>query len=138
MADKKIAEHKFTFNKHDNGGEHLILTTEFFWNGDKYNGIYLNQNLTLHSNCNSASFSLLSATLTPEKLRALADELESLMDVAAENIEQMFDNLRCSCGKLADNRDNVQIYDDVFAGPICNECQNRLRQLSEKKVNKAK
>ncbi len=137
MSDKQISKHVFTFNEHDNGGESLTLKTNTIWNGDR-DGIYLNQELSLQSYCNSASFNLWGATITPESLRKLADELENLINESKEIANNMIETLKCSCGKLAHNMDSVQIYDDIFAGPICPECQSRLRQLSEKKVNRAK
>lgn len=77
MSDKVLCEHIFVFNKEDNGGEALILKTEFFDNGDGgKEGIYTNQKLILSSYCNSASFDLHGVALTPEILRQLADELE--------------------------------------------------------------
>lgn len=73
--DSVVMSHVFVFNKKDNGGESLFLTTDFIDNGD--NETVVNQTLTLNSYCNSASFSLCGATLTPENLRKLANELES-------------------------------------------------------------
>ncbi len=75
--DKKLGTHSFVFNKDDNGGEQLILTTDFFDNGD-VDGIYSIQKLTLNSYGNSASFDLVGASFTPELLRQLADELEQI------------------------------------------------------------
>lgn len=77
IRDNILGNHRFTFNKHDNGGEHLILKTTFIDNGDKENNIYTNQELVLCSYCNEASFKLIGIQLTPELLRKLADELEA-------------------------------------------------------------
>ena len=58
--DKKIHSFNFVFNKEDNGGESLMLSTDFFDNGDNItkecDGIYFNQKLKLCSYSNSASF----------------------------------------------------------------------------------
>lgn len=77
--DKTLSEHAFVFNKYDNGGESLSLTTKFIANGDPItdkDGIYLNQELSLQSYCNAATFKLCGALFTPENLRNLANELE--------------------------------------------------------------
>ena len=81
MLDAKfLKRHVFLFNKEDNGGESLILTTDFFDNGDAAaglpDGIYTNQELALQSYGNSASFNLCGAALTPALLRQLANELD--------------------------------------------------------------
>jgi len=74
--DRVLGSHFFTFNPSDNGGEGLTLETIFLDNGDGKEGVYLNQTLTLQSYCNSASFGLVGACLTPEKLRELANQLD--------------------------------------------------------------
>lgn len=66
----------FSFNPKDNGGEQLILTTTFIANGDE-NGVFMNQELSLQSYCNSASFSLCGAIMTPDLLRELANQLDA-------------------------------------------------------------
>lgn len=77
MAEKKLHRHVFCFDEKNRGGEALLLTTEFIDNGDNAeNSIFLNQQLTLHSYCNSATFNLCGTPLTPEVLRKLANELE--------------------------------------------------------------
>lgn len=81
MADKKLGTHVFNFNPRNNGGESLTLTTTAFANGDP-GGVYLNQELTLQSYCNSASFNLVGTTLEPAILRKLADQLEAFMNKA--------------------------------------------------------
>lgn len=78
-ADSVLKEHSFCFNPNDNGGESLILTTEFIANGEKItdkNGVFINQELSLQSYCNSASIKLFGVSITPEKLRELANQLE--------------------------------------------------------------
>ena len=40
-------------------------------------GVFVNQELTLQSYCNSATFELIGSPFTPELLRQLANELES-------------------------------------------------------------
>jgi len=81
MSDKLLKRHVFCFNEHDNGGESLLLTTEMFANGDP-DGVYINQELSLQSYCNSASFHLSGATITPALLRKLANELETVENEA--------------------------------------------------------
>jgi hypothetical protein len=70
----------YTLNPAENGGESLILKTEFFDNGDHAkglpNGIYTNQTLTLQSYGNSASLHLCGTQLTSEILRDLANKLD--------------------------------------------------------------
>lgn len=75
-----LDRHIFVFNPQDNGGESLVLKTEFIANGDEGadDFYFTNHKLTLQSYCNEASFSLLSFAITPEKLRKLADELEAV------------------------------------------------------------
>jgi hypothetical protein len=77
MKDKIVFEHSFVVNEGDNGGESLIITTKSINNGSN---TYLNQEITLTSYCNSASFNLSSAVLTPAKLRELANQLESVIN----------------------------------------------------------
>lgn len=79
IRDQELSKHVFVFNEKDNGGESLSLTTRFISNGDEITekeGIYVNQELSLQSYCNSASFNLCGCTITPESLRQLANELE--------------------------------------------------------------
>lgn len=78
MSDKLLAKHQFVFNKHDGGGEALWLTTKVYSNGDP-GGIYLNQDLVLQSYCNSATFNLVGAQVTPELLRELANQLDEVI-----------------------------------------------------------
>jgi hypothetical protein len=88
--DKTLGKHTFAFNPNDNGGEALVLTTEFVDNGDREkdgSSIFLNQELTLHSYCNSASFNLSGAALTPDNLRKLANELESAKITAISKMD---------------------------------------------------
>lgn len=78
--DTELARFSFNFDKTAKGGESLILTTKYIANGDpitESGGVYINQTLTLHSYCNSASFDLYGIILTPEVLRELANKLES-------------------------------------------------------------
>lgn len=74
MTDKLLKIHTFVFNKQDNGGEGLLLSTKFYNNGD--GEIYTNQDLTLQSYCNAASFNLAGAPITADLLRQLANELD--------------------------------------------------------------
>lgn len=78
--DKLLASHTFVFNKGDNSGESLHLTTEFFANGDpitENSGVYINQELTLQSYSNAATLQLTSAGFTSDRLRELADQLDA-------------------------------------------------------------
>lgn len=68
--------HCFVINPDDNGGESLTLTTNFHLDR-KYCEVTYDQELTLQSYCNSATFTLSGALLTPAVLRKLADELEA-------------------------------------------------------------
>jgi hypothetical protein len=78
--DKELETHVFVFNPGDNGGESLRLTTKVFSNGDEVEpGLYTNQELTLQSYSNSASIQLFGVAITPDNLRRLANELDSLM-----------------------------------------------------------
>jgi hypothetical protein len=74
--DEVLERHVFTFNRKDNGGEQVTLTTKIRHNGDP-EGVYFEQEFSLQSYCNSASFTLIGAPLTPDLLRKLANELES-------------------------------------------------------------
>tara|TARA_B100000941_G_C28263956_1_gene427997 strand:+ start:334 stop:654 length:321 start_codon:yes stop_codon:yes gene_type:complete len=82
MSDRKLGQHTFVFNKKDNGGEHLSLHTTFYDNGDSKIGlppeqcIYTVQELTLQSYCNSVVLNLHGASITPQILRDLANELD--------------------------------------------------------------
>jgi hypothetical protein len=65
-----IKTHFFEFSNEDvNGGEAFFLTTDA-------NGT---QELTLQSYLNSATFTLGTMPLNPQKLRQLADELEEFL-----------------------------------------------------------
>lgn len=84
MTNEPVITHRFLFNGGDNGGEQLVLVTEFFHNGDPVASgedpatkIFMNQKLRLNSYSNSAVFELYSALLEPSSLRGLADQLES-------------------------------------------------------------
>jgi len=81
MTDKLLGSHFFCFNEHDSGSEALTLTTKMYANGDP-DGIYFNQELSLQSNCNVAIFQLYGASITPDLLRKLANELEVVYNKA--------------------------------------------------------
>lgn len=68
-------KHTFCFNPVDNGGESLVLLTNFFKNED--GEIFTTQQLTLQSYCNSAAFELAGTQMTPNNLNKLANELEA-------------------------------------------------------------
>ena len=80
MSSRKLHQICSRINIKDNGGEGLSLTTSYLDNGDdlkeENDGIFLNQELTLQSYCNSATFNLVGAIFTPEILRDLADRIE--------------------------------------------------------------
>jgi len=77
--DKLLDKHVFIFNPKDNGGEQLVLTTEFYDNGDGIpEGVYTSQQLSLQSYCNSANFELMGCSITSEILRKLANELDAV------------------------------------------------------------
>lgn len=87
--DKLLNAHTFVFNPTDNGGESLTLITKFIGNGDPITdtkGVFTNQELSLQSYCNRASFELVGAGFTPKNLRKLADELETIRDTIAIRI----------------------------------------------------
>ena len=95
MAEKLLHRHVYSFNPKDNGGEQLTLVTSMFSNGDieeglagEDGGIFWNQELTLHSYCNSASFNLVGTAIGPDDLRALADELEEIETLTREKLIQ--------------------------------------------------
>lgn len=78
MKEKPLKTHSFNFTPGNNGGESLVLNTEFYSNGDPgLGGIYTIQQLTLHSYCNSITLNLSTSIFTPEILRDLANQLES-------------------------------------------------------------
>lgn len=72
--DKPVARHVFILNDHDNGGEQVSFATNIFLNED--GDPYYNQEITLHSYCNSASMLLVGAQVGPAQLRELANQLE--------------------------------------------------------------
>jgi hypothetical protein len=72
-----LGRHVYCFNPDDNGGESLILSTEFMSNGDEEEGYYLYQELSLESYSNGATLHLSNSMLTPKKLRDLANKMES-------------------------------------------------------------
>ena len=102
--DRLISRHSFVFNDRDNGGESLSLKTDMYTNGDDEGqaGIYLNQELTLQSYCNSATISLVGAVLTPTKLRELANQLESEL-IKAGSLNHP-DPIICQAGNVATNK----------------------------------
>lgn len=80
--DKFLGQNVFCFNEEDNGGESLILQTQYFDNGDGPDGVYGVQQLTLGSYGNSATFNLGTDMLNPETLRRLADQLDAVLYTA--------------------------------------------------------
>ena len=82
--NKPLKTHTFNLNDDSNGGESILLTTSFYdANEGKYPDvleIFTNQELTLHSYANSASFNFTDSVLTPDKLRQLANELERVQN----------------------------------------------------------
>lgn len=89
-SNRLIATHVFNIDENQNGGESLILKTDIFHNGDEGKSeeiIFLNQELTLNSYANSASFNLAGTTLTPKKLRELADSIEKAIKMAYNQLK---------------------------------------------------
>ena len=80
MKTEPLKRHTFIFNPQDNSGEQLSLTTEYFDNGDSRqglpSGIFTNQQITLQSYCNSMTIELCGASISPEQLRNLANQME--------------------------------------------------------------
>ena len=79
--DKILAKHVIELDPHVNGGEAVILTTEFFGNGDtitEKDGVFVNQEIELQSYGNAAAIKLYSNFFTPEFLRRWANELEQV------------------------------------------------------------
>jgi len=74
VENKPILREVFRFNHDENGGEALILTTEYFVNDTI---IEMRQELSLQSYGRSASINLGINELTPYLLRVLADHLEN-------------------------------------------------------------
>jgi len=72
---KLLKTHHYNFTPHINGGEGLTLTTNYYDNGDGPSEPFIDQDLTLLSYGNSATFHL-NDILTPNKLRELANQLE--------------------------------------------------------------
>lgn len=88
MAEKHLHKHVFCFDPANRGGGALLLKTYFINNGDENdNSVFMNQELTLNSYCNSATFNLYGTLLTPETLRKLANELESEMIEAKAKVK---------------------------------------------------
>ena len=86
-AYQPVKTHNFVFNPLDNGGEQLVLTTEFHANGDYVTddtGIYATHKLRLNSYSNAVTLSL-DGHLTPQNLRKLADELEAIRKQISNN-----------------------------------------------------
>lgn len=79
MKAEYLERHVFEVNPESNGGEAIFIITDFSANGDPItanDGVFINQSIELHSYGNMASINLFNASLTPEKLRQLANELE--------------------------------------------------------------
>lgn len=76
MKDELVGRHNFVFNEDANGGESLVLSTEFY-HDPHMKDVYMRQILILNSYNNSVNFNLgYNASFTPQTLRKLADELE--------------------------------------------------------------
>lgn len=78
-----LGQHSFHFNPSDNGGESVTLTTKFISNGDP-GGVFMNQEFTMQSYCNCASFTLCGCILTPDLLKKLANELDAALIAAKQ------------------------------------------------------
>ena len=93
-GDKVLNKFCVNFNTR----ESLSLSTTYIDNGDpiteKCHGIYLNQELTLQSGCDSASLNIFGFHITPESLRKIADELEFNYEKAVERKRMWYDSHR--------------------------------------------
>lgn len=92
-SEKKVAEHRYAFNRGDNGGEWLELKTKIFHNGDDLEdgspdptGIFINQEIVLNSYSNAAAIMLHGIAITPHDLRKVADELEKAFEAAKNDL----------------------------------------------------
>jgi hypothetical protein len=76
---KLLKTHRYCFNPQDNGGESLVLETDFYDNGDDPpDNVFTNQRLTLSSYSNEMQLRLFGFEITPDMLRKLATELETV------------------------------------------------------------
>lgn len=126
MSDEELGRSVFSFNEDDNGGEQLILVTKLYHNGD-VGGYYTNQELTLNSYCNAASFTLTGCQISPEKLRELANQLESFLNTKMKKME-------CKCG--SDTKCNGEVkkrslYMDQLCVPLCETHLKEMEKASE-------
>lgn len=81
--------HSMDMTPHLNGGETIVITTSFEGNRDRDpNDVICTQKITLSSYANTATF-LLSDIMTPEKLRELADGIESAQAQAKEELQRL-------------------------------------------------
>lgn len=110
--DQKMGRHVFAFNPKDNGGEQLILVTDFIANGDP-DGVFMNQEIGLNSYCNSASFNLCGAVLSPETLRELANQLESEMIKARLKTREVVVEQLTADQKLSKIKDMIEVAEDT-------------------------
>lgn len=75
MKNLPIFTHTYYFNPEENGGEAIFLVTKFYKNRD--GDIYTTQVMAIQSYCSAAELQFVGGTITPEKLRELANQLES-------------------------------------------------------------
>ncbi|MEK6832663.1 MAG: hypothetical protein AABY32_01335 [Nanoarchaeota archaeon] len=78
MEDELLDTVTTDINPKDTGGESVLLRTKIYANGDP-GGIFINQEFTINSYCNRATFDLVGAVLTPDILRKMANDLEEAM-----------------------------------------------------------
>ena len=79
MSTKRLKRHSFVVNPQDNGGEQMIVTTDYYDNGDGGRaGLYVDQTITLHSYGNVTTFRLTTAAFTLDVLRRFVKELTSV------------------------------------------------------------
>lgn len=76
--NKKTKVHTFVFNQNDNGGESVSLVTNSIYNTE-YDERYTVQTLELQCYGSHSTSINLGELITPEKLRKLANELESFL-----------------------------------------------------------
>lgn len=85
-----LKRHFFVFNPEDSEDEGLTLMTEYFSNG-ALDGFSATHEFSLQSGEKAVSFLLIGVEITPEKLRALADELEKARKQAIDMAQVMID-----------------------------------------------
>jgi hypothetical protein len=76
MPVEAVKRHSFVFNPNENGGEQIILMTQFFPASPTSKDVFAVCELSLQSQGNSATFTLGGDIFSPENLRELANQLD--------------------------------------------------------------